>query len=71
MGWIFRNIEAMRRLPAALLLSHMSAKFILGLGVGFLIAGSFEFDFAMWGVVLIVLSIAVSFPSGRRILKDR
>jgi len=60
----------MAKLPVPLLAAHMFAKFLFGLGLGILLAGALDFNWKLWGVVLMALSVVVSIPSGRRILKD-
>ncbi len=69
MGQITENIEKMAKLPVRLLASHMIAKFLFGLGLGILLAGAIDCNWKLWGTVFIVLSVIVSIPSGRRILK--
>jgi hypothetical protein len=68
-GRIVENIEKMAKLPVPLLAAHMFAKFLLGLGLGILLAGTIDFNWKLWGAILVLLSVIVSIPSGRRILK--
>ena len=70
MGRIAQNIEKMAKLPVPLLAAHMFAKFLFGLGLGIILAGALGFNWEIWGPVLIAISVLVSIPSGRRILKD-
>lgn len=70
MGRIVKNIEKMGKLPVPLLAAHMFGKFLFGLGLGILFAGAINFNWKFWGTVVIVLSVFVSIPSGRRILKN-
>ena len=60
----------MAKLPVPLLAAHMFAKFLFGLGLGIILAGALDFNWKLWGSVLIALAVFVSIPSGRRILKD-
>lgn len=69
MGWIAKNLDTMRKLPDRLLIAHMFAKFLSGLGIGIILAGKLDFNWRLWGTVFIVLSVAVSVPSGRIILR--
>lgn len=69
MGRIVENIEKMGKLPVPLLAAHMLGKFFLGLGLGILLVGTMNFNWKLWGPVFIVLSVLVSIPSSRRILK--
>lgn len=71
MNWIFHNIEAMRQLPTSLLLSHMTAKYLMGFGAGILAAHVFDLHALFWGILFIAVSIVMSIPSGRLILKNR
>ena len=69
MDRIAENIKKMAKLPVPLLAAHMFAKFLFGLGLGILLAGALDFNWKLWGTAFIVLSVVVSIPSGRRILK--
>lgn len=70
MGWIAGNIEEMGKLPVPLLAAHMIGKFLFGLGLGILFAGALDVNWKFWGTAVIVLSVLVSIPSSRRILKN-
>ncbi len=68
-GRIVENIEKMAKLPVPLLAAHMFGKFLFGLGLGILLAGAIDLNWKQWGATFIVLSVVVSIPSGRRILR--
>lgn len=70
MSIIAENIKKMAKLPVPLLAAHIFAKFLFGLGLGILLAGALDFDWKFWGTVSIVLSVVISIPSARRILKN-
>ena len=69
MGRIAENIKTMGKLPVPLLAAHMFGKFLLGLGLGILFAGALTFNWKFWGMLAVVLSVVVSIPSSRRILR--
>jgi len=69
-GRIAQNIEKMGKLPVPLLAAHVFGKFLLGFGVGIVLGGALGFNWKVWGPLFIVLSVVVSIPSSRRILKE-
>ena len=63
-GWI----EKFRALPTPLLMAHVAAKFVGGVGIGMLIAAYAGGDWVAAGWVLIALSFVIAIPSSKRIL---
>ena len=60
MGWIKR----FRELPTPILILHVSARFVFGLGLGVLLA-RYLMGFGWW---LIVLAVVMGIPGGCKIL---
>jgi hypothetical protein len=69
-GRIAQNIEKMGKLPVPLLAAHMFGKFLLGLGLGIVLGGTLDFNWKLWGPLFIALSVVVSIPGSRRIVKE-
>ncbi len=61
-------IRRFRTLPVPLLYTHVLAKSLGGMGLGFLIAGYAGGDWTRAGWWLVADSFAISIPSTRRIL---
>lgn len=70
MGRIAKNIEKMGGLPVPLLAAHMLGKFLFGFGAGIILGGILGLNWKVWGPLFIVLSVVVSIPSSRRLLKE-
>lgn len=61
--------EAFTRLPAGLMVSHMVAKFIFGVGVGILVAGRLQSrELVGWGVIIVAVIVAI--PSASKLIAD-
>ena len=65
-------IERFRSLPAPLLMLHVFAKFLGGVGIGMLIAGYGGGDWTRTGWWVLAASFLIALPSARRIVgKER
>ena len=70
MGWIGEKIEKLKKLPKSLLVAHIASKFIFGVGLGALLAGYLrEYNWRLYGWLLIILSLIVAIPSTYSIFK--
>ena len=67
-GNMARWIEKFRALSTPLLMTHVAAKFVGGVGIGMLIAAYAEGDWGATGWVLIAASFVIAAPSSWRIL---
>ncbi len=63
-----KSIEIMKNLPTSLLVLHILAKFLFGLGLGMLLVHYYDVPPAWTGRVLIVIAILIAIPSSIRIL---
>ncbi len=61
--------EAFTRLPAGLIVSHMVAKFIFGVGLGVLISGSVGSREPV-GWVLIIVAVIIAIPSASKLIAE-
>ena len=69
MSWLNRNIDNMIKLPRPLFITHIFSKFLVGVGIGFILAGYFDYNWKLWGWVLIVVAVIIDIPSVYRILR--
>ena len=63
--------ERFRKLPPALLTTHMVAKFVFGVGVGLLLSVYRDFDHAAAGWILVIAAVALAMPSTFRLLSGK
>ena len=58
------------KLPARLMVTHMIAKFVFGLGAGILLSKYSRFDLTTMGWVLVLAAVALAIPSTSRLLSE-
>lgn len=71
MGWVHRNVETLKTLPARLVVLHLAGKALGGMGLAFLIAHYTGCNGLLWGWICLAASLLISLPSARRILSAR
>ncbi len=71
MGFFARKAEKFRKLPSHLMFMHVLGKFMFGAGLGILIAVYLpQSSLHIFGLVLILLSMIISIPSFKELMKD-
>ncbi|UCD07075.1 MAG: hypothetical protein JSW41_04555 [Candidatus Aenigmatarchaeota archaeon] len=69
MGWFSTKIERVKAQGTIPIVMWVTAKFFLGLGIAFLIAGTFPGQgWLMWGLIFIILGIIFAFPLAKAVL---
>lgn len=70
MGWFAEKIEKFKKLPKSILFLHIINKFVLGLGLGALLASYLHrYNWQLEGWLLIVLALVLGIPGGYKVLK--
>jgi len=68
MGCIDRYFKKFMKLPKSIIVLHISAKFVIGLGIGAVLAVYLsQYDWQTIGFVLIVLAILMSIPAAYKL----
>lgn len=70
MGWIQKKTDRIKSLGMVPFLMYAAAKFFFGLGLAFLIAGSFPGGgWIFWGMIFVVLAVIFAVPVIKALLR--
>ena len=70
MGWMKNRAKNIRTLRDFSIISLFFYKFLLGLGIGMVLANYFtEYNWILFGWILIILAVIVGLPTSLKILK--
>ncbi|NQS90719.1 hypothetical protein HQ584_13130 [Patescibacteria group bacterium] len=63
-------VEKFRKLPASIIILHISGKFLFGVGLGALLAiYLYRCNWQLWGWVIIVIAVLIQIPGAYKVLK--
>lgn len=70
MGWFSTKVEKIKAQGTVPIVMWVTAKFFIGLGIAFLIAGAFPgYGWIFWGILFIILGIIFAIPMMKAFLR--